>query len=64
MNTVEVSDIDLPYVMHMLSSEEIEGLPPGGGLSAKRGLIESKLNHLLPSLRPDSEAGEDREYLL
>ena len=63
MNTVEVSDIDLPYVMHMLSSEEIEGLPPGGGLSAKRALIETKLNHLLPSLR-DSEAGEDREYLL
>lgn len=63
VNTVEVSDIDLPYVMHMLSSEEIEGLPPGGGLSAKRALIETKLNHLLPSLR-DSEAGEDREYLL
>lgn len=63
VNTVEVSDIDLPYVMHMLSSEEIEGLPPGGGLSSKRALIETKLNHLLPSLR-DSEAGEDREYLL
>jgi len=63
VNTVEVSDIDLPYVMHMLSSEEIEGLPPGGGLSAKRAVIETKLNQLLPSLR-DSEAGEDREYLL
>ena len=63
MNTEEVSDIDLPYVMHKLSSEDIEGLPPGGGLSAKRALIETKLNTLLPSLR-DSEAGEDREYLL
>jgi len=63
VGTVEVSDIDLPYVMHMLSSEEIEGLPPGGGLSAKRALIETKLNTLLPSLK-DSEAGEDREYLL
>ena len=63
VGTVEVSDIDLPYVMHMLSSEEIEGLPPGGGLSAKRALIETKLNTLLPSLK-DAEAGEDREYLL
>jgi len=63
VNTEEVSDIDLPYVMHKLSSEDIEGLPPGGGLSAKRALIETKLNTLLPSLR-DSEAGEDREYLL
>jgi len=63
VNKVEVSDIDLPYVMHMLTSDEIEGLPPGGGLSAKRAVIESKLNQLLPSLK-DSESGEDREYLL
>jgi len=63
VNSVEVSDIDLPYVMHMLSSEDIEGLPPGGGLSAKRTLIESKLNQLLPGLREAGE-NEDREYLL
>ncbi len=28
-------DSGLPYVMHLLTLEEIEGLPPGGGLSAK-----------------------------
>ena len=27
--------VDLYYTMHCLSSEDIEGLPPGGGLPAK-----------------------------
>ena len=25
----------LQYVMHMLAAEDIEGLPPGGGINAK-----------------------------
>jgi Protein serine/threonine phosphatase 2C, C-terminal domain len=25
----------LQYVMHMLACEDIEGLPPGGGINAK-----------------------------
>lgn len=25
----------LQYVMHMLATEDIEGLPPGGGINAK-----------------------------
>ena len=31
---VDVRDVDLPYVMHTIS-EDIDGLPPGGGLSSK-----------------------------
>ena len=27
--------VDLYYTMHCLSSEDIKGLPPGGGLPAK-----------------------------
>ena len=27
--------VDLYYTMHCLSSEDIKGLPPGGGLAAK-----------------------------
>ena len=33
--SAEASDIVLPYIMHRLSEEEIDGLPPGGGLFAK-----------------------------
>jgi len=29
-----LGEAELPYVMHILS-EETQGLPPGGGLSAK-----------------------------
>ena len=32
---VDVRDVDLPYVMHTIS-EDIDGLPPGGGLSSKK----------------------------
>ena len=28
----------LSYIMHLLAVEEIDGLPPGGGLSAKYAL--------------------------
>jgi protein phosphatase 1B len=42
-------DCGLPYVMHMLALEDIDGLPPGGGLSAKRSTIEEILNRLNPT---------------
>ena len=44
-----------PYVMHMLAVEDIDGLPPGGGLSAKRTTVEQILNKLLP---PKTETEE------
>lgn len=44
----EASDIVLPYIMHRLSEEEIDGLPPGGGLFAKRPFIEQVYNKLKP----------------
>lgn len=35
-NADQTSDVmHLHYIMHMLSVDEIEGLPPGGGLYAK-----------------------------
>lgn len=39
----------MPLVMHMLSQKEIEGLPPGGGLAAKKQKIEEMLDKLSPS---------------
>eukprot|EP00914_Ancora_sagittata_P003527 GHVO01007419.1.p1 GENE.GHVO01007419.1~~GHVO01007419.1.p1 ORF type:complete len:375 (+),score=42.80 GHVO01007419.1:200-1324(+) len=44
----------LSYIMHLLASREIEGLPPGGGLCAKRTTIEQIINRLCPT-RNDSE---------
>ncbi|XP_053373764.1 protein phosphatase 1B-like [Mercenaria mercenaria] len=42
----ESGEADLPYIMHVLG--DIEGLPPGGGLSSKRGTVEAILNKLRP----------------
>lgn len=36
----------LQYVMHLLAVEDIEGLPPGGGISAKRDTIEEIIKRL------------------
>lgn len=47
-------DADLPYLMHTLG--DMEGLPPGGGLSSKRGTVEAILNKLRP---PKSDAAEN-----
>jgi hypothetical protein len=44
----------LSYVTHLLASQNIEGLPPGGGLCAKRTTIEQILNRLCPT-KNDSE---------
>lgn len=38
----------LPYIMHLLAIEDIDGLPPGGGLSAKRTTIEQIVSRLHP----------------
>ncbi|KAL5008548.1 hypothetical protein ScPMuIL_014129 [Solemya velum] len=43
----DLKDADLPFIMHVLN-EEIDGLPPGGGLSSKRGTVENIWNQLRP----------------
>lgn len=48
-NADQTSDVmHLHYIMHMLSVDEIEGLPPGGGLYAKRSTVEQIFNRLHP----------------
>jgi len=42
-------------VLHTLSEEDIAGLPPGGGLSAKRHFIESVYKKLCPNLADSEE---------
>ncbi|CAH1791067.1 unnamed protein product [Owenia fusiformis] len=54
INSSEPHDADLPYIMHVLDNEEIEGLPPGGGLCAKRQTIDSILKRLRPDAAGDS----------
>lgn len=52
----ESGEADLPYIMHVLG--DIEGLPPGGGLSSKRSTVEAILNRLRP---PKSEAADEND---
>lgn len=42
--------VEFAQVLHTLSEEDIAGLPPGGGLSAKRHFIESVYKKLCPNL--------------
>lgn len=49
------TEIDLISVMQQLSSEDIEGLPPGGGLAAKRKLLQGVLDQLLPRKEEDND---------
>lgn len=39
----------LQYVMHLLAVEDIEGLPPGGGINAKRSTVEEIISRISPS---------------
>lgn len=52
----ESGEADLPYIMHVLG--DIEGLPPGGGLSSKRATVEAILNKLRP---PKSDAADEND---
>ncbi|XP_052275154.1 protein phosphatase 1B-like isoform X2 [Dreissena polymorpha] len=47
-------EADLPYLMHLLG--DMEGLPPGGGLSSKRSTVEAILNKLRPP-KPEDNGG-------
>lgn len=48
----------LSYVHHSLSVADIEELPPGGGLYAKRATIEEILNRLNPNPNPTPPSTE------
>lgn len=48
-----LADADIPYMMHILS--DMEGMPPGGGLSSKRSTVEQILNRLRPPKPDDSD---------
>jgi protein phosphatase 1B len=43
------------YVMHLLAIEDLEGLPPGGGLNAKRTAIEEIIKRISPSSTVNKE---------
>jgi protein phosphatase 1B len=47
------------YVMHMLAAEDLEGLPPGGGLNAKRTKIDEIISRLRPSAACDNDNDRD-----
>lgn len=42
----DTEELDLGHIMQTLASETFDGLPPGGGLSSKRNLIESYVNEI------------------
>jgi len=51
--------ITMPQIMQVLSDEFIEGLPPGGGLCAKRTFVES----IFRKLRPECANAENDTYI-
>jgi len=42
------NDVELSFVYQFLSEEDLPGLPPGGGLSAKKVFVEDLYKKLLP----------------
>ncbi|XP_071497899.1 protein phosphatase 1B-like isoform X1 [Diadema antillarum] len=50
----------LDLVMHVLRMADIPGLPPGGGISAKKGTIEEILNRLNPNRPKDKDSEDDK----
>lgn len=51
----DLAEADIPYIMHILG--DVEGMPPGGGLSSKRSTVEA----ILDRLRPPKERVEQEE---
>jgi protein phosphatase 1B len=47
--------VTMQYIMHLLSVEDIEGLPPGGGIYAKRDTVEGIVLRLSPSALMDHD---------
>ncbi|KAL3874989.1 hypothetical protein ACJMK2_037934 [Sinanodonta woodiana] len=52
LETVGLADAELPYIMHIL--QDMEGLPPGGGLSSKKHTVENILNRLRPQRKEEN----------
>jgi protein phosphatase 1B len=46
-------------VMHVLATSDIDGLPPGGGISAKRATVEEIVNRLSPESKKEEETSDD-----
>lgn len=57
LQTVPPEAAMIQYVMHCLASEDLEGLPPGGGINAKR----TKVDEIIKRLRPTSVSDRDTE---
>ncbi|KAK2554048.1 Protein phosphatase 1A [Acropora cervicornis] len=47
--------VDLYYAMHCLSNEDIDGLPPGGGLASKQIFIQKTLDKLIEKQTEESD---------
>lgn len=45
----------MQYIMHLLAVEDIDGLPPGGGICAKRDTVEEIVRRLSPSSLVDQQ---------
>lgn len=54
----DFSEADLPTFMHILG-EGTPGLPPGGGISAKKSTVEIILNELRPKKQDDEEEEDE-----
>ncbi|XP_076855836.1 protein phosphatase 1bb isoform X1 [Brachyhypopomus gauderio] len=52
---------DMAYVMRSLSAENIQNLPPGGGLASKRSVIEAVYNRLNPHREDDGAAASEED---
>ncbi|XP_038076051.1 protein phosphatase 1B-like isoform X1 [Patiria miniata] len=51
--------VGIDLVMHVMTTTEIEGLPPGGGIQAKKSTIEAIVNRLNSDQKQDEEASDD-----
>ncbi|XP_048586000.1 protein phosphatase 1A isoform X2 [Nematostella vectensis] len=49
-----LAEVDVSYAMQSLSQEEIQGLPPGGGLASKAGFIQGILEKLVQQKCPEN----------
>jgi protein phosphatase 1B len=45
----------MQYIMHLLAIEDIDGLPPGGGIYAKRDTVEEIVRNLSPASLTDQQ---------
>jgi len=51
--------VGIDLVMHVMTTADIVGLPPGGGIQAKKSTIEAIVNRLNSDQKQDEEASDD-----